>query len=80
VKNSKKFSENCLVIADKRHGIASIDLSLIFVIGLTWLIPALFRNNVKSAFTYVQIPIDAASTQLETCEMLLPKGLFLGEN
>ncbi|MDR1890779.1 MAG: rod shape-determining protein MreC [Puniceicoccales bacterium] len=78
MKDSKKFSENCLAVADKRHNIASYYLPLVFVIALTWLIPASFRNNVKSAFTYVQIPIYAASIQLENLRNAFAKGTLSG--
>jgi hypothetical protein len=74
VKDSKKFSKNHLVIVDKRYNIASYYLSLVFIIVLTWFIPASFRNNIKFAFTHVQIPIYAASIQLENLRNVFAKG------
>jgi cell shape-determining protein MreC len=39
-----------------------------------WLIPASFRNNIKSAFAYAQVPIYAASVQLENLRSAFSKG------
>ncbi|MDR1457793.1 MAG: rod shape-determining protein MreC [Puniceicoccales bacterium] len=74
MKDSKKFSENCLPVADKRRNISSHYLPLVFIIALVWLIPASFRNNIKSAFTNVQVPIYAASVQLENLRSAFFKG------
>ncbi|MDR2629201.1 MAG: hypothetical protein LBC30_04400, partial [Puniceicoccales bacterium] len=73
MRDSKKFSENCLPVADKRHNASSYYLPLVFVIALMWLIPASFRNNIKSAFAYAQVPIYAASIQLENMRSAFSK-------
>ncbi|MDR2432149.1 MAG: rod shape-determining protein MreC [Puniceicoccales bacterium] len=74
MKDSKKFSENCLTVADKRRNIHSHYLPLVFIIALVWLIPASLRNNIKFAFAYVQVPIHAASVQLENLRSAFFKG------
>ncbi|MDR1528002.1 MAG: rod shape-determining protein MreC [Puniceicoccales bacterium] len=74
MKGSKKFSENCLPIADKRRNVASYYLPLVFIIALMWLVPISFQNNIKSAFAYAQIPIYAASVQLENLRSAFFKG------
>jgi cell shape-determining protein MreC len=74
VRDSKKFSENCLTVADKRRNISGHYLPLVFIIALVWLIPTSFRNNIKSAFAHVQVPIYAASVQLENLRSAFFKG------
>ncbi|MDR2776698.1 MAG: rod shape-determining protein MreC [Puniceicoccales bacterium] len=73
MKDSKKFAENCLPVADERRNTPSYYLPLVFIIALMWLIPTSFRNNVKSAFAYVQVPIYAASAQLENLRNAFPQ-------
>jgi hypothetical protein len=74
VKDSKKFSENCLPVANKRRNISSYYLPLVFIVALMWLVPASFRNNVKAAFAYTQVPIYAASVRLENLRSAFYKG------
>lgn len=76
MKDSKKFSENCLTVADKRRNISSHYLPLVFIVALVWLIPASFRNSIKSAFAYVQVPIYTVSTQLENLHSAFLKGII----
>jgi rod shape-determining protein MreC len=76
VKDSKKFSENFLPVADKRRNTSSYYLPLVFIIALMWLIPTSFRNNIKSAFAHAQAPIYAASAQLENLRSAFSKGIL----
>jgi cell shape-determining protein MreC len=74
VKDSKKFSENCLVVADKRQSVSRHYLPLIFIIALIWLVPIPFWDSVQSAFMYVQVPIYTMSIQLENLRNTFLKG------
>jgi hypothetical protein len=66
VKTPKKFVENCLPVESKKKNVVGGCLPLICTVLALWLIPVALKNNIKSAFAYVQVPIYSSTLRVDS--------------